>query len=462
MPKEALPGLSPDPIAGAIPLRLVRRDALESVLEGAPERIRAWLTTTGFKADAGSVALVPGPDGDLAEAWVGVPAKLDLWSLAPAAEKLPAQAYRLDGGADPADATRLAIGWSLALYRFTRYKDSSRDLPRLVLPAGADAAEVARQVAATTLVRDLVNTPAEDMGPPELASAAQALAAEFGAGCQVIVGDELLAQNWPLVHAVGRAAAKPPRLIDLTWGDPSHPLVALVGKGVCFDSGGLDIKPSSGMLLMKKDMGGAAHALGVARLVMSAGLKVRLRVLIPAVENAVSGNAFRPMDIIRSRKGLTVEIGNTDAEGRLVLADALAEADREKPALLLDFATLTGAARTALGPDLPALFCNEDALAADYLAAADAAEDPLWRLPLWHGYRKAVDGKIADITNAPPGLAGAVTAALFLERFVSAGTPWAHLDLYAWNPTARPGRPEGGEALGMRAAFALLRRRFGA
>ncbi|MBF0391146.1 MAG: leucyl aminopeptidase family protein, partial [Alphaproteobacteria bacterium] len=314
----------------------------------------------------------------------------------------------------------------------------------------------------TILVRDLINAPASHMGPEELAAAAQDLAARHAARCRVVVGEALLNENWPAVHAVGRASDRAPRLIDLRWGDEQAPRVTLVGKGVCFDSGGLDIKPSSGMKLMKKDMGGAAHALGLAHMVMAANLPVRLRVLIPAVENAVSGRAMRPLDVIGTRKGTTVEIGNTDAEGRLILCDALAEADGEKPALLLDMATLTGAARVALGTELPALFSNDDKLAEDILRHGRRTRDPLWRLPLWAGYRRQLDSKVADLSSISDSpFAGAVTAALFLQDFVSPTTPWAHIDMMAWNGAARPGRPEGGEAMCLRALFALIAGRHG-
>lgn len=449
------------PAADTVPLTLLTKDALDGWLNAAPAAEAAWVRRLGFKATPGSTALIGGADGALVRVLVGVAEKLDIWSLAGLPGSLPAGSYVLDTALEPAKATAVATGWALACYQFTRYKKSTKSFASLVLPANADVAAVERFARSATLVRDLVNTPCEDMGPPELAAAAEALAQEFGASFSVIVGDDLLAQNYPMIHAVGRAAEKAPRLIDIRWGDAAHPLVTLVGKGVCFDTGGLDIKPASSMLMMKKDMGGGAHALALARMVMDAGLPVRLRVLVPAVENAVAGNAFRPMDIIPTRKGLTVEIGNTDAEGRLILCDALAEADSEKPALLLDFATLTGAARVALGADLPALFSNDDALAAEIAAEATATDDPLWRLPLWQGYRPQLDSKIADLNNAPGGgMAGAITAALFLEQFVSKDTVWAHVDLYSWNASSRPGRPEGGEAMTLRAFFNVIAKRF--
>jgi leucyl aminopeptidase len=321
---------------------------------------------------------------------------------------------------------------------------------------------VSRVADAATLARDLVNTPANDMGPQELADAAQQVAQHYGAKFGCIVGDDLLTQNFPLVHAVGKASPRAPRLVDFTWGDPSHPKVTLVGKGVCFDTGGVDLKPSSGMLLMKKDMGGAANVLALAQMVMDAKLKMRLRVLIPAVENAVAGNAFRPLDIYPSRKGPTIEIGNTDAEGRLVLADALTLADEEKPDLLIDMGTLTGAARVALGPELPPFYTNDEQLAADVARCATAERDPLWQLPLWPPYDSWLDSKVADINNAPSnGFAGSITCALFLQRFVEHAKAWLHLDIYAWTPNAKPGRPEGGECQGARALYRLLSERYG-
>ncbi len=333
---------------------------------------------------------------------------------------------------------------------------------KLAWPTGANAGRVKRLAEATFLVRDLVNLPANDLGPAELETAAVAIAGRHGAKTRVVRGDELLKENYPAIHAVGRASARAPRLVDLTWGDPKHPKVTLVGKGVCFDSGGLDLKPSSNMLLMKKDMGGAAHVLGLAHAVMDAKLAVRLRVLVAAVENSVSGDAFRPLDVLSSRKGLTIEVGNTDAEGRLILCDALADACDETPELLLDFATLTGAARVALGTDLPALFCNDDALAEQILDAGTEARDPLWRLPLWSDYDRYLDSKVADLSNTgSTGFGGAITAALFLQRFVTGGTPWAHVDLMAWNSDSRAGRPKGGEAMALRAFYGMLERRYG-
>ena len=449
----------PDTVA----LTPVTKAGLADWLAAQSPAVASWVKAVGFTGEAGSTVFLPGPDGDVAHVLAGVSALDDLWAFAGLPASLPAGSYRIDAALDARAATRAALGWALGSYRFTRYrKPPEKGFANLVWPAEADRGEVERAATATWLVRDLVNTPACDMGPAELAQAAQDLAAEFDAAVEVIVGQDLLDRDYPAIHAVGRASPRAPRLIDLRWGNPNHRKVTIVGKGVCFDTGGLDLKPSSGMLMMKKDMGGAAHALALGRMIMMAGLPVRLRVLVPAVENVVSGDSFKPLDVLKTRKGLTVEVGNTDAEGRLILCDALAEADSEKPELLIDFATLTGAARVALGPDLPALMCNDDALANDLTDAGTAVDDPMWRLPLWAPYRKGLDSKVADINNVTTnGFAGAITAGLFLQEFVSKGTPWAHLDTYAWNGSARPGRPEGGEALGLRAAYAVIAKRFG-
>ncbi|CAO3448813.1 leucyl aminopeptidase family protein [Azospirillum largimobile] len=453
----------PDTVA----LTPVTKAGLADWLAGQSPAVASWVKAVGFTGEAGSTVFLPGPDGAVAHVLAGVSAIDDLWAFAGLPASLPAGSYRIDskieGALDARTATRAALGWALGSYRFTRYKKpTEKGFANLVWPAEADRGEVERAATATYLVRDLVNTPACDMGPGELAQAAQDLAAEFDAAVEVIVGQDLLDRDYPAIHAVGRASPRAPRLIDLRWGNPEHPKVTIVGKGVCFDTGGLDLKPSSAMLIMKKDMGGAAHALALGRMIMMAGLPVRLRVLVPAVENVVAGDSFKPQDVLKTRKGLTVEVGNTDAEGRLILCDALAEADAEKPELLIDFATLTGAARVALGPDLPALMCNDDALANDLTEAGTAVDDPMWRLPLWAPYRKGLDSKVADINNVTTnGFAGAITAGLFLQEFVSKGTPWAHLDTYAWNGSARPGRPEGGEALGLRAAYAVIAKRFG-
>ena len=453
--------LQPDRGQPAHLLQLVSAGGFADWLAGRSERARTALAAAQFEGKPGQFALMPGDRPTDWSAALGVPASAGPWDLAPAVARLPAGSYRI-GEAVPGDG---ALGWLLAQHRFDRYRSTPDPLPQRILltPEVARIEEIVRLAQATALVRDLVDTPAADMGPAELAAAVQAVADAEGATFRVTQGSAL-EHDYPMIAAVGRAAVRPrgPRLIELEWGQPDHPHVAIVGKGVCFDSGGLDIKPASGMLLMKKDMGGAAHALALAQLVMRARLPVRLHLLIPAVENAIAGDAFRPGDVLTSRKGLKVEIGNTDAEGRLILADALARAAEDAPTLLIDFATLTGAARVALGPDLPALFANDDALAADLIAAGTAASDPLWRLPLWAGYGDMLKSGIADINNvAEGGFAGAVTAALFLARFVPDDIAWAHLDTFAWRPATKPGRPKGGEALGLRAAWGMLHRRFG-
>jgi leucyl aminopeptidase len=451
---------------GAIPIIALTRSQLPVWLQEAPMRQRSWVTSIGFSADAGKLALLPGEDGGLARVLVGLgdgaKAGERMWILAGLPDALPEGCYRLETVPDGAGSSRLALGWALATYSFTRYHPKSSTPATLVWPEGADRGHVERLARAVFLARDLANTPAGDLGPEELASEAVRVAKAAGACHRVIAGDDLLAENYPTIHAVGRACTRPPRLVDITWGDPASPRLTLVGKGVCFDTGGLDLKTASGMRLMKKDMAGAAIVLGLAQAIMEAGLPVRLRVLLPLVENAVSGNAVHPMDIIRTRKGLTVEIGNTDAEGRLILCDALAEASTEKPELLIDMATLTGAARVALGPELAALFCNDDALAQGLLDAAETEEDPMWRMPLWGAYRKMIDSKIADLNNVSESPhAGAITAALYLQEFVDPGIPWAHLDVMAWNPQSRPGRPEGAEATALRALYTHIAQRFG-
>ena len=435
---------------------------LESWRAAASPSDAAWVAALDFSAQAGKFALLPAPDGSLLRVLLGVEDPADLWAFAGLPEALPAGDYCLAKGSSGALAEVAALGWAIGGYRFRRYKTKEETkLARLVWPDGLDRAEVSRLAAGVGWVRDLITTPAEDMGPGDLEGSARDLCDRYGAQLTVVAGPELLERDYPAVHTVGRAAAqgREPRLIDLTWtGSESGPQVTLVGKGVCFDSGGLDLKSPANMKLMKKDMGGAAHVLGLAYLIMDAGLPLRLRVLVPAVENAVSGNAFRPLDILRTRQGLTVEVGDTDAEGRLILCDALAEAVRDRPDLLLDMATLTGAARVALGTELPALFCNSDTLAAAALTAAEQEGDPLWRLPLHKPYERFLDSKVADLSNiGSTGFGGAITAALFLQRFVPEGTPWIHIDLMAWNTASRPGRPEGGEAQGLRALFRLVR-----
>ena len=453
--------LIPQPIPGAIPVIPVMESEFNPWLEQQDEALRRWLTATGFKGKSGKFSLIPDADGSLQSVVVGIKNADDLWALGGLPSVLPEGDYRLEADLTTAQRDRLTLGWALGAYRFTRYQTPKRAMARLALDPDGDQARIYRQIDAVQLVRDLINTPAEDLMPEHLAEAVQAVAQPFGATVAQTIGDQLLTANFPLIHAVGRASVHPPRLLDVQWGDPAHPKVTLIGKGVCFDTGGLDLKPSGAMRLMKKDMGGAATALGLARLIMSAGLPVRLRLLIAAVDNAVAGNAFRPGDVIRSRQGLTVEIHNTDAEGRLILADALTAAGSDRPELMIDFATLTGAARTALGTAIPALFCTDEALATGLLAAAEREQDPIWRLPLHQPYREMLDSKIADIANAAESsYAGAITAALFLKEFVPEGIPWAHVDLMAWNLKTRPGRPEGGEAMVLRAVFGWLEQHY--
>ena len=453
----------------ATPITFATRSTWDAVKASLPAAARQFAEDNGFAAKPGQYLALPGPEGRLAQVLFGLDepdaAGRDPFRAGSLPGLLPAGTYRFAN--DPHDPRLAALAFALGSYRFGRYRktDQSRtdqSKARLVPPQGVTIDDLTRISDAVALARDLVNTPANDMGPDELEAAARELATRFGASFGSIVGDDLLTQNFPLIHAVGRASPRAPRLIDLTWGDAARPKVTLVGKGVCFDTGGLDLKPSSGMLIMKKDMGGAANVLALAQMVMAAKLKVRLRVLIPAVENAVAGNAFRPLDVFASRKGPTVEIGNTDAEGRLVLADALALACEDKPDLLIDLGTLTGAARVALGPDLPPYYTNDEALAADVARCAAQENDPLWRMPLWPAYDKWLDSKVADINNAPSnGFAGSITCALFLQRFVDAATRWLHVDIYAWTPTAKPGRPEGGECQAARAIFRLLGERYG-
>lgn len=433
-----------------------------SWLKGQSKRTRHWLKATGFGGGECQHTTLPSADGKLAGVVFCQPADGEIWSWSGLAAELPHGSYRIDDMLDQSTANRAALGWAMASYAFTRYGKPKRRIGNLVWPAGADQARITAAIEATFLVRDLINTPAADMGPSQLADEARTLAQTHGAKVNMIVGDDLLGANYPAIHAVGRAASDPPLLIDLIWGDEQAPKVTLVGKGVCFDSGGLDLKPASYMKLMKKDMGGGAHVLGLAHMIMKTRLNVRLRVLVPTVENAIGSNAYRPLDVVRTRKGLTVEIGNTDAEGRVVLSDALYEASLESPELLMDFATLTGAARVALGTDLPAMFCNDEELALDLLTKSNVANDPMWRLPLYTPYRREIDSKVADLNNvssSPYG--GAITAALFLKSFVGKDVKWAHFDIMGWNLATRAGRPEGGEAMGMRAAYELIAERFG-
>ena len=448
--------------AKTVPIIPIEEAVFHAWCAAQPEPLKAWVGSTGFTAAAGKVSLVAGADGTLASVLVGLEAHDGFWSYADLPSRLTKGTYRIDARMEPDAATGAALGWALGCYSFDRYAAKrAKAAPALVWPERADRDHVQRATDATTTVRDLINTPTNDMGPAELAAAVRKIGTAHGAKVSVITGNALLKQNYPTIHAVGRASANAPRLIDLRWGRAGAPKVSLVGKGVCFDTGGLDIKPAAGMLRMKKDLGGAAHMIGLAQMIMAAKLDVRLRVLIPAVENSVAGNAYRPLDVITTRKGITVEVGNTDAEGRLVMCDALDEAESERPDLLIDCATLTGAARVALGTDLPALFSNDDAVSLDLLSCGTEVSDPLWRLPLWQPYRRMLDSKVADINNVSEGgMAGAITAALYLQAFVGSETPWIHIDLMAWNSAARPGRPGGGEAQGMRALFALIQRRY--
>ncbi len=434
---------------------------LAAWLKKQDARTRAWVKTHGFEAAPATTLIVPNANGGIAQVLAGCEETPTIWSLAHVPASVPAGNYSINAAWKPELLGRAALGFALAQYQFASYKKMKVKPLTLQLPAAVNIAALEAERAAICLVRDLINTPANDMGTAALSKAAKAMAKRVGAKFSEIVGDDLLRKNYPAIHAVGRAGPDAPRLIDITHGKAGHPLVVLVGKGVTFDTGGLDIKPYASMKLMKKDMGGAALVLGLAEAIIAAKLPIRLRVLIPAVENSIDRNAFRPQDVIQSRKGLTIEIGSTDAEGRLILADALTEGDRDKPALMIDVATLTGAARTALGTELPALYSNRDEVARDIIAASMKTHDPMWQLPLWQGYASYVNSPIADVTNTPNyGFAGSITAALFLERFISATTPWVHIDSYAWNAESKPGRPIGGEALGLRALLSYLAVRF--
>ncbi len=423
--------------------------------------VKSWVKTNNFKAKTGTACLLPGGDGRLAKIIAGLGEDPSLWDWAAVPSALPSGTFQVQNDLTLDEANELVLGWALATYRFTNYHKKTDARPFLVLPSACNHIMLQKMVDSIYLVRDLINTPASDMGPDELANAAKKLAQENGANCNVIVGNDLLKENYPAIHTVGRASSREPRLIDMTWGDDKNPKVTLVGKGVCFDTGGLDMKSSAGMQLMKKDMGGAANALGAASMIMAAKVPVRLRVLIPAVENSIAGNAMPPRDIIITRSGLGVEVRNTDAEGRLVLADALTEACAEKPEAIVDFATLTGAARVALGAELPALFCNNEKMVSEILEAAKRTNDCLWQLPLWNSYKKHIESKITDLNNCPDNsYGGAITAALFLQAFVEPGISWAHIDLMGWNQSTQPGRPEGGEAMGARAIFEFIQSRY--
>ena len=434
----------------------------DSWLAAADAKTRSWVELQGFKANPNQICIVPDDQGTPKCALVGMREGEWLYSLAAVPGALREGSCHIDVELAPEAAKLTLLGFALATYRFTRYGKSARKHAQLAVPANVNQAEIEADYNAVAMTRDLINTAAEDMMPQHLEAVVQAVADRYGASVSATVGDALLTDGFPAIHAVGRASVHAPRLLDLRWGEPDAPKVTLIGKGVCFDSGGLDIKPASGMRLMKKDMGGAAHALALADRIMSAGLNVRLRLLIPAVENAISGNAFRPGDVLATRAGKTIEIDNTDAEGRLILCDALTEASREQPDQIIDFATLTGAARVALGTELPAMFCNSDDVAHELSTAGDGAADPVWRLPLHQAYRRLLDSSIADMVNsAGTPFGGAITAALFLESFIEHQVPWVHFDLMAWNNSNRPGRPEGGEAMGMRACFAQLDKKYG-
>jgi leucyl aminopeptidase len=447
---------------GAIALHAVTTKDLKAWLSRRQKREVAFLKATDFAAKEGEMRLVPGTSGELAFAVLGLGGGTDIFSAAVFSEQLPAGVYRFETVPEAQGGANGALAWVLGTYSYSRYRKNKVSGAKLVLPNGVDGEEVSRIAESVFLARDLINTPPNDMGPEELAAAAEGVAKRHGAKFAVTKGDALLRQNYPLIHAVGKGSSRAPRLIDIRWGRAAAPKVTLVGKGVVFDTGGYDLKPASGMASMKKDMGGAATVLAIANMIMGAKLDVRLRVLIPAAENSVSGTAYRPSDVFPSRKGLTVEIGNTDAEGRLILADALTEADSEKPELLIDIATLTGAARTATGFELPPYFTDDERLATDLMRASQEVQDPMWRLPLWRGYEGTLASSVADLNNNPDyGYAGAITAALFLNRFVTATRSWVHLDIAAWVDRPKPGRRRGAEANTARALYALIRSRYG-
>jgi leucyl aminopeptidase len=458
------PAFTTAPAEKAVPITLVAETAWEATGATLDGPVRRFAEANGFAAKSGQYLALPATNGEVSHILFGLgdaaARSRDPFLAGKLPGLLPAGTFRFANAID--DMHLATLAFALGSYRFGRYRKADAPKARLVPPEGVDIADISRMADAAAMARDLINTPANDMGPEELAAAAQNLAQRFGADFNCITGDDLKRGNFPLIHAVGMASPRAPRLIDMSWGDSAHPKVTLVGKGVCFDTGGVDLKPATGMQIMKKDMGGAANVLALALMIMDAKLKIRLRVLIPAVENAVAGNAFRPLDIFPSRKGPTVEVGNTDAEGRLVLADALALADEDKPDLLIDLGTLTGAARVALGPDVPPFYTNDETLARDLARCAEAENDPLWRMPLWRAYDAWLDSKVADINNAPSGgFAGSITCALFLQRFVEAAKSWLHVDIYGWTPSAKPARPEGGECQAARAIYRLLGERYG-
>lgn len=450
--------------AKTIPINLISHDNFPTWLKKQPADLKKWLAANEFTAKAGSYIVLPTPNGAIDRILAGVDAELNLWSIAHLPAKIPNGAYHLEGTFKSEDATNLALGWALAAYEFTTYKTikkSSKKFAQLIAPKNCDLKLVKSMADAIFWARELINTPANDMNPESLANEAVNWAKTAKGKIKVIKGEELLKENYPMIYAVGKAAAIPPHLVDIKFERKGAPKITLVGKGVTFDSGGLDIKSSGGMKLMKKDMGGAANVLALARIIIETGLKVQLRVLLPIVENAVSGNAMRPLDIIPTRKGVSVEIGNTDAEGRLILCDALFEADSEKPDLLIDCATLTGAARVALGTDIPAFFTNDNKIANKLSVISESEFDPLWRLPLWKGYRTQLDSPNADLNNAPDnGYAGAITAALYLQEFVIKTSSWIHVDMMAWNLQNKAGRPQGGEAMAIRALYKLIKENY--
>jgi leucyl aminopeptidase len=441
-------------VDNSTPIIAIQTSEYKNYLASATESTRTWLAATDFRANPHTHALLPDANGRIALVLVGVRDADDLYAFSHLPLSLPPGRYSIAGSENS------ALSWQLGCYQFTRYKKSKREPATLVVTPSSAVEKSQMIYAATKLVRDLVNTPTEDMGPQHLSEVTQSLAKEFGAKFNEWVGEDLLKHNFPAIHAVGRASHRPPRLIELTWGDAKHPRVAVVGKGVCFDTGGVNLKGADGMRWMKKDMGGGAHALALARLIMAANLPVHLHMLVPAVENAVAGNAYRPGEVVSARAGHTIEIGNTDAEGRVILADALAFAAEHKPEIVIDFATLTGAARVALGPELPAVFSNRDDWFSKLDTAGKNAQDPLWRLPLWQNYNALIDSNIADLNNTGGPQAGAITAALFLEHFVPKEQAWIHIDQFSWNPRARPGRPEGGEAQALRAVFGMLEAKY--
>ncbi|MGI9400331.1 MAG: leucyl aminopeptidase family protein [Rhizobiaceae bacterium] len=445
--------------SGGTPVYMLEPKSLASLPDNLPDIASAWMKSTGFTAKSGQLCLVPRPDGKIECALFGLGDNANPMSAGRLARLLPAGDWSFAGEVTNPELSTL--GFLLGAYRFDKYRQQKKAVAKLVAPKGIDLAKIISEAEAITLARDLINTPTNDLGPAELEKEIRALAKRHGARVTAIRGDDLLKKNFPMVHAVGRASDSPPRLVDMKWGSANHPKVTLVGKGVCFDTGGLNIKPGSSMALMKKDMGGAANVLALAHMIMASKLPVRLRVIIGAVENSISANAFRPGDVLPSRKGITVEIGNTDAEGRLVLGDALALGDEEAPEIMIDMATLTGAARVALGADLPAMFCNQDQFADELSEAGDRQFDPMWRLPLWQGYRSGMSSDIADINHiGKGGFAGSILAALFLESFVEKTSCWAHFDIYAWNNAAKPWSPAGGEAFAIRAIHDVLANRY--